>query len=142
MDEALSVDESLSVDEALSADESLQAEADEADSADRRPSRLADVALALLLAVADALALAGVALVMFLIGMSRSEPPGSSPLREGDASAFLLQALVWLVPLALGVSAFVHARLRMPVTAVVQGLFFVAGTVLAVGQARMLLSLG
>ncbi|MFI5680147.1 hypothetical protein [Streptomyces cellulosae] len=54
---------------------------------------------------------------------------------------FLQLAMTWIVPGALAVSSYVHARLRMPITSVVQGLFFVIGTTLAIGQTNMLLSL-
>jgi uncharacterized membrane protein len=107
----------------------------------RRPSRLTDAAVALLLAVADALALAGVAMLMFLVGMSHSEPPVNQPTSDYHVS-FVLLALVWVIPGALAVSAYVHARLRMPITSVVQGLFFIVGTTLAIGETNMLLSLG
>lgn len=106
----------------------------------RRPSRWTDAAVALLLAAADALALAGVALFMFLVAMSHSEPP-SDPSTSSPGVPFFELALVWVVPVALGVSSYVHARLRMPITSVVQGLFFASGAVLAFGQTKMLLSL-
>ncbi|MET9792715.1 DUF6234 family protein [Streptomyces canus] len=105
----------------------------------QRPSRLTDAAVALLLAVADAAALAGVALLMFIVGMSHSGPPGGTPAKSEDVSPLQL-AVVWFVPCALAVSCYVHARLRMPITSVVQGLFCVIGTTLAIGQTNMLLS--
>ncbi|MFI6440250.1 hypothetical protein [Streptomyces sp. NPDC050759] len=105
----------------------------------RRPSRLTDAAVALLLAVADATALAGVALLMFIVGMSHSEPPGHTPARGEDVSPLQL-AVVWFVPCALALSCYVHARLRMPITSAVQGLFCVIGTTLAIGETNMLLS--
>lgn len=109
------------------------------DTGHRRPSWLTDAAVALLLAAADALALAGAALFMFLLGMSRSEPPGDGPASDQHVPFFHL-TLVWVIPAALAVSCYVHARLRMPLTSVVQGLFFVIGAALAVGQTKMLLS--
>ncbi|MFJ8780873.1 MULTISPECIES: hypothetical protein [unclassified Streptomyces] len=105
----------------------------------QRPSRLTDAAVALLLAVADAAALAGVALLMFIVGMSHSGPPGRTPAKSEDVSLLQL-AVVWFIPCALAVSCYVHARLRMPTTTVVQGLFCVIGTTLAIGETNMLLS--
>lgn len=104
-----------------------------------RPSRLTDAAVALLLAVADAAALAGVALLMFIVGMSHSGPPGRTPAKSEDVSPLQL-AVVWFIPCALAVSCYVHTRLRMRITSVVQGLFFVIGTALAIGETNMLLS--
>jgi hypothetical protein len=113
---------------------------DEGTGAERqRPSRLTDAAVALLLAVADAAALAGVALLMFIVGMSRSGPPGGTSATSEDVSPLQL-AVVWFLPCALAVSCYVHARLRMPITSVVQGLFCVIGTTLAIGETNMLLS--
>ncbi|WP_329333681.1 hypothetical protein OG252_03810 [Streptomyces sp. NBC_01352] len=114
---------------------------EETGTAGRRPSRLTDASVALLLAVADAFALAGVALLMFLVGMSHSEPSVGRPT-SGQHVSFLLLALVWVIPGALALSSYVHARLRMPITSVVQGLFFIVGTTLAIGEMNMLLSLG
>lgn len=105
----------------------------------QRPSRLTDAAVALLLAVADAVALAGVALLMFVVGMSHSGPPGSTPAKSEDVSPLQL-VVVWFIPCALAVSCYVHARLRMPITSVVQGLFCAIGTPLAIGETNMLLS--
>ncbi|MDQ1051111.1 hypothetical protein QFZ76_009347 [Streptomyces sp. V4I2] len=95
----------------------------------------------MLLTVADAFALAGVALLMFLVGMSHSEPSVGRPT-SGQHASFLQLALVWVIPGALALSAYIHARLRMPITSVVQGLFFIVGTTLAIGETNMLLSLG
>ncbi|MER6352742.1 hypothetical protein ABT186_13060 [Streptomyces sp. NPDC001634] len=86
----------------------------------------------------DIMALAGMALFMFLAGMSHSEP--SSRPSTGHGVPLLVFALFWVVPGALGVSAFVQARLSMPISATVQGLFFVVGVVLGFGATRMLLS--
>ncbi|MFF7550195.1 hypothetical protein ACFZCU_42215 [Streptomyces canus] len=113
---------------------------DEGTGAERqRPSRLTDAAVALLLAAADAAALAGVTLLMFIVGMSHSGPPGRTPAESEDVSPLQL-AVVWFVPCALAVSCYVHSRLRMPITSVVQGLFCVIGTTLAIGETNMLLS--
>nr|WSZ20423.1 hypothetical protein OH837_47585 [Streptomyces canus] len=89
--------------------------------------------------MADAAALAGVALLMFIVGMSHSGPPGRTPAKSEDVSPLQL-AVVWFIPCALAVSCYVHTRLRMPITSVVQGLFFVIGTALAIGETNMLLS--
>jgi hypothetical protein len=101
---------------------------------------LTDAAVALLLAAADALALAGVALWMFLVGMSHSEP-SADRATSGRAVPLSQLVVVWIIPVALGASSYVHARLRMPITSAVQGLFFVLGATLALGQTKMLLSL-
>ncbi|MGW0336632.1 hypothetical protein ACWD0J_33115 [Streptomyces sp. NPDC003011] len=89
---------------------------------------------------ADAVALAGVVLLMFLLEMSHSGPSVNPPTTS-QGVPFVHLALVWFLPGALGVSSYVHARLRMPITSVVQGLFFVIGTVLAIGATSKLLSL-
>lgn len=115
-------------------------EGESVDARPDRPSRLTDIAVALLLAVADALALAGMSLWMVLGAMAHSEPP-SGPVEPSHGVSFLAVALTWLIPGALAVSTFVHARLRMPVTATVQALFLLVGTVLAVGATNMLVSL-
>jgi|tagenome__1003787_1003787.scaffolds.fasta_scaffold20838691_2 hypothetical protein len=116
------------------------ADEDDGTGAERqRPARLTDAAVALLLAVADATALAGVALLMFIVGMSHTGPPGPMPAKSEGVSPLQL-ALVWFLPCALAVSCHVHARLRMPITSVVQGLFCVIGTTLAIGETNMLLS--
>ncbi|AWW35705.1 hypothetical protein [Streptomyces cadmiisoli] len=89
--------------------------------------------------MADVGALAGIALLMFLVGMSQSDR-SLNPTQSQDVPGVLL-ALVWIIPAALALSCYSHARMRMPITSVVQGLFFVTGTALAIGQTNMLLSL-
>ncbi|MDL5199205.1 hypothetical protein [Streptomyces sp. ALI-76-A] len=90
---------------------------------------------------ADAVALAGVVLMMFLLEMSHSEPSENPSTTDQDVPLIPL-VLVWFVPGALGLSSYVHARLRMPATSVVQGLFCVIGTALAIGATGKLLALG
>ncbi|MFD5574519.1 hypothetical protein [Streptomyces cadmiisoli] len=90
--------------------------------------------------MADVGALAGIALLMFLVGMSQSDRSLNPTTQSQDVPGVLL-ALVWIIPAALALSCYSHARMRMPITSVVQGLFFVAGTALAIGQTNMLLSL-
>ncbi|MCH5677250.1 hypothetical protein [Streptomyces gilvus] len=106
-----------------------------------RPSRLTDIVVALVLGVADAMALAGFALVVFLVGMGSSDQGmgGGTPRHPGVSYSGL--ALAWVLPALLALSTFLHASLRMPVTAVVQGLFFILGTVLALAATNMLLSI-
>ncbi|WP_432044258.1 hypothetical protein [Streptomyces cadmiisoli] len=90
--------------------------------------------------MADVGALAGIALLMFLVGMSQSDRSLNPTTQSQDVPGVLL-ALVWIIPAALALSCYSHARMRMPITSVVQGLFFVTGTALAIGQTNMLLSL-
>lgn len=107
-----------------------------------RPSRLTDIVVALLLAAADALALAGIGLILTLGGMAATmgdAQPGTQRPHPGFSFSGL--ALAWVVPAALAVSTFVHASLRMPVTAVVQGLFLIVGIVLAFAETYMLVSI-
>ena len=47
--------------------------------------------------------------------------------------------MICFVPCALAMSCYVHKRLRMPISSVVQGLF-VIGTTLAIGETKTLLS--
>ncbi|MEV0241659.1 hypothetical protein AB0I06_17250 [Streptomyces sp. NPDC050674] len=105
-----------------------------------RPSRLTDIAVALLLAVADAVIVA-VAVVMFLVvGMGTAQSPYTSRPGHSRDTPLLIWCVVWGVPVVAATGAYVHARLKMPVTAVVQGLFTLACTFLAVVWTRMLLS--
>lgn len=105
------------------------------------PSRLTDVVVALLLAVADALALAGIALIMVLAGLASTGDGLSGTQRPHPGVSFSGLALAWAIPAALAVSTFVHARLRMPIAATVQGLFLIVGIVLALAETNMLLSI-
>lgn len=105
-----------------------------------RPSRLTDIAVALLLLVADAVIVVVAGLLLVAVGLGTAESPRSSPTphtRDTPAVAWLI---IWGAPAVAAAGAFVHARLRMPVTAVVQGLFTLACTFLAIAWTRMLLS--
>lgn len=103
-----------------------------------RPSRLTDIAVALLLAVADALAVRGVGVLMGIFGYSVWEQPQDTSAMSRAISVSV--AAAWVLPVALVVSAFVHARLRMPVTAVVQAVFTVVAALMALGETHLLLS--
>ncbi|MFE7856181.1 hypothetical protein [Streptomyces sp. NPDC057403] len=105
-----------------------------------RPSRLTDIVIALLLATADALAISGIALIMTLAGMVAAGDGMPDGQRPHAGISFSGLALVWMIPAALAISTFVHASLRMPVTAVVQGLFFIVGLALALAETNMLLA--
>ncbi|MDC2957925.1 hypothetical protein PO587_26045 [Streptomyces gilvifuscus] len=106
-----------------------------------RPSRLTDIVVALLLAVADALALAGIGLIMALGGMASMGDGWPEAQRPHPGFSFSGLALAWTIPAALALSTFVHASLRMPVTAVVQGLFLIVGIVLALAETYMLVAI-
>lgn len=106
-----------------------------------RPSRLTDIVVALLLAVADALALAGIGLIMALGGMASMGDGFPEAQRPHPGFSFSGLALAWTIPAALALSTFVHASLRMPVTAVVQGLFLIVGIVLALAETYMLVAI-
>lgn len=114
---------------------------DETAAAAERPSRLTDLVVALVLGVADAMALAGFAIVIVLVGMGNSGDgaSGGAPRHPGFSYSGL--ALAWVLPALLALSTFLHASLRMPVTAVVQGLSFLVATLLALAATNMLLSI-
>ncbi|MFD8305137.1 hypothetical protein ACFV29_22765 [Streptomyces sp. NPDC059690] len=97
--------------------------------------------VALLLAVADALALAGIGLIMALGGMASMGDGIAGAQRPHPGVSFPGLALAWMIPAALALSTFVHASLRMPVTAMVQGLFLIVGIALAFAETNMLLSI-
>ncbi|MFF7892221.1 hypothetical protein ACFZDI_09880 [Streptomyces sp. NPDC007907] len=96
-----------------------------------RPSRLIDVAVAVLLLIADAIIVVVAVTLLVAVGMGRTRSSGAP---------VLTWFVIWGGPAVAAAGAVVHARLRMPVTAVVQGLFTLACTVLAVAWTRMLLS--
>ncbi|KOX02271.1 hypothetical protein ADK65_08895 [Streptomyces sp. NRRL B-1140] len=105
-----------------------------------RPSRLIDVAVALLLLVADAVIVVVAVALHVVVGLSRMHSPDAPSTARSSDIPVLALLVVWGVPAVAAVGAVVHARLRMPVTAVVQGLFTLACTFLAVVWTRMLLS--
>ncbi|MFJ8053521.1 hypothetical protein [Streptomyces luteogriseus] len=105
-----------------------------------RPSRLIDVVVALLLLVADAVIVVVAALLLVAVGMGTAASPHSSRPEHSRGAPVLAWFVIWGVPAVAAVGAFVHARLRMPVTAVVQGLFTLVCVLLAVAWTRMLLS--
>lgn len=104
-----------------------------------RPSRLVDIAVALLLLVADAVIVVVAVILFLVVGLGTAPSPHSPPTARSDVP-FLLWLVVWGFPAVAATSAVVHARLRMPVTAVVQGLFTLACVFLAVVWTRMLLA--
>ncbi|MFI6376075.1 hypothetical protein [Streptomyces sp. NPDC050546] len=105
-----------------------------------RPSRLIDIAVGLLFLVADAVIVAAAALLFFMVGMGSAQSPYSAQPAHSRDVPVLTWLVVWGVPAVAATSAVVHTRLRMPVTAVVQSLFTLVGTLLAVVWTRMLLS--
>ncbi|MFD9936852.1 hypothetical protein ACFWZ6_27390 [Streptomyces massasporeus] len=105
-----------------------------------RPSRLIDVGIALLLLLADAVIVIVAGLLLVAVGMGTSHTPHSSRPVQSRDTPVLAWFVIWGVPIVAAVGAFVHARLRMPVTAVVQGLFTLVCGLLAVAWTRMLLS--
>ncbi|MFF6879860.1 hypothetical protein ACFY9S_31785 [Streptomyces sp. NPDC012474] len=105
-----------------------------------RPSRLTDIAVALLLLVADAVIVVVAGLLLVAVGMGTAPSPHSSSASHTRDTPPVTWLIVWGGPVLAAAGAFVHARLRMPVTAVVQGLFTLACVLLAVAWTRMLLS--
>ncbi|MEU3891533.1 hypothetical protein [Streptomyces sp. NPDC029041] len=105
-----------------------------------RPSRLIDVTVALLLLIADAVIVVVGGVLLFMVGMGRSEPPSSPPAERSSGTPVLAWLVIWGVPAVAAAGAVVHARLRMPVTAAVQSLFTLVCVLLAVAWTRMLLS--
>lgn len=105
-----------------------------------RPSRLIDVGVAVLLLVADAVIVVVAGLLLVAVGLGTAPSPDSSRRVHSRDTPVLAWVVIWGVPVVAAVGAFVYARLRMPVTAVVQGLFTVVCGLLAVAWTRMLLS--
>ncbi|MFF7731415.1 MULTISPECIES: hypothetical protein [unclassified Streptomyces] len=105
-----------------------------------RPSRLVDIGVALLLLVADAVIVVVGAVLLLAVGLGTAPAPHSSRPEQSRDTPVLAWFVIWGVPVVAAVGAFVHARLRMPVTAVVQGLFTLVCGLLAVAWTRMLLS--
>ena len=105
-----------------------------------RPSRLTDIAVALLLLVADAVIVVVAGVLLFAVGMGTAPSPRSSPSAHSRDTPPVTWLIIWGAPALAAAGAFVHARLRMPVTAVVQGVFTLTCLVLAVAWTRMLLS--
>ncbi|GAA2294402.1 hypothetical protein GCM10010234_40070 [Streptomyces hawaiiensis] len=105
-----------------------------------RPSRLIDIAVALLLLVADAVIVVVAAVLLVMVGLSTVHPPNAPSTAPSTDASILTWLVVWGVPAVGAAGTVVHARLRMPVTAVVQGLFTLACTFLAFAWTRTLLS--
>ncbi|MFH9589756.1 hypothetical protein ACH4MW_35495 [Streptomyces luteogriseus] len=105
-----------------------------------RPSRLIDVSVALLLLVADAVIVVVAALLLVAVGLGTAPSPRHPRPEHSRDTPVLAWFVIWGVPAVAAVGAFVHARLRMPVTAVVQGLFTLVCVLLAIAWTRMLLS--
>lgn len=94
----------------------------------------------MLLLVADAVIVVVAGLLLVAVGLGTAPSPDSSRRVHSRDTPVLVWVVIWGVPVVAAVGAFVYARLRMPVTAVVQGLFTVACGLLAVAWTRMLLS--
>ncbi|MGC9544550.1 hypothetical protein [Streptomyces sp. UG1] len=105
-----------------------------------RPSWLIDIVVALLLMIADAVVVVGGAMVLVMVGMGITQEPHPSAAVHSRDVPVLVWLAIWGIPAVAATSAVVHARLRMPVTAVIQTLFTLACTILAVIGTRMLLS--
>ncbi|MFE0477846.1 hypothetical protein ACFW2V_40260 [Streptomyces sp. NPDC058947] len=105
-----------------------------------RPSRLVDIVVAVLLLVADAVIVVVATLLFLMVGLGTAQPPPSAARAHSRDVPVLIWLVVWGLPAVAAAGAVVHARLRMPVTAVVQSLFTLACTFLAVIWTRMLLS--
>ncbi|MGW7496646.1 hypothetical protein ACWGKA_20410 [Streptomyces luteogriseus] len=105
-----------------------------------RPSRLIDVAVALLLLAADAVIVVVAALLLVAVGMGTAPSPRHPRPEHSRDTPVLAWFVIWGVVAVAALGAFVHARLRMPVTAVVQGLFTLVCVLLAIAWTRMLLS--
>ncbi|WP_432119792.1 hypothetical protein [Streptomyces sp. bgisy032] len=116
------------------------AETPTAHQARERPSRLIDIAVALLLLVADAVILVVGAMLSMAVGLGTAPSPHSSPTTHDRDVSPLMWLVIWGFPAVAVISSVVHARLRMPVTAVVQGLFTLACAFLAMVWTRMLMS--
>lgn len=105
-----------------------------------RPSWLIDIMVALLLLIADAVIVVVAAMVLVMVGMGSTQAPHPSATVHSRDVPVLAWLAIWGVPAVAATSAVVHARLRMPVTAVVQTLFTLACTILAMVGTRILLS--
>ncbi|MFF8670033.1 hypothetical protein [Streptomyces sp. NPDC015242] len=105
-----------------------------------RPSRLVDISVALLLLVADAVIVVVDVLLFVMVGMGRAPSPHSPPTASARDVPVVTWLVVWGLPALAATGAVVHARLRMPFTAVTQGLFTLACVLLAVVWTRMLLA--
>ncbi|MFH9065775.1 hypothetical protein ACH4GM_31915 [Streptomyces coeruleorubidus] len=105
-----------------------------------RPSRLIDIAVALVFLVADVVIVVVAALLFVMVGMGSAKPSNPSATVRSHDVPVLTWLVVWGVPALAVTGAVVHARLRMPVSALIQSLFALASTFLAVIWTRMLLS--
>ncbi|MFJ8593410.1 hypothetical protein [Streptomyces sp. NPDC093598] len=105
-----------------------------------RPSRLIDVVVALLLLVADAVIIVTAAILFVVVGMGSAESAHSPATMHTRDVPVLTWLVIWGIPAVAATGAVVHARLRMPVTAVVQSLFTLTCALMAVMWTRMLLS--
>lgn len=102
-----------------------------------RPSLLVDIAAALLFLAADAVIVVVAAMLFVMVGMGIAH---SSTTPHSRDVPVLIWLAVWGIPAVAATHAVVHARLRMPFSAVVQSLFALVCTFLAVLWTRMLLS--
>jgi hypothetical protein len=105
-----------------------------------RPSRLIDIMVALLFLVADSIIVVVAGMLFVMVGMGSGQPQHPSATAHSRDVPVLMWLAVWGLPSVAVTSAVVHARLRMPVSAVVQSLFALACAFLAVIWTRMLLS--
>ncbi|MEV5355727.1 hypothetical protein AB0N88_13765 [Streptomyces sp. NPDC093516] len=103
-----------------------------------RPSRLVDITVALLLLAADAVIVVVAVMLSVAVGLGTAPSPHASPTAHSRDVSVVVWLVVWGFPVVAATGAVVHARLRMPVTAVVQGLFTLVCVFLAVIWTRML----
>lgn len=98
------------------------------------PSWILDLAVALLFLIVDTVIVKTAAYLLTVLGYGVM----TSATHSGDVPA-LTWLTIWGVPAVAAASAVTHGLLRMPITCVVQSLFTLACTILAVNGTRMLL---
>ncbi|MDW8804288.1 hypothetical protein P1P68_05655 [Streptomyces scabiei] len=99
-----------------------------------RPSWMLGLAVALLFLIVDAVIVRTAGYLLMVLGHGIT----ASATYSGDVPA-LMWLIIWGVPAVAAARAVTHGLLRIPITCVVQGLFTLACTILAVNGTRMLL---
>ncbi|MBP5889060.1 hypothetical protein [Streptomyces scabiei] len=100
----------------------------------RRRSWPLDLAVALLFLIMDTVIVMTAGYLLMVLGHGIT----ASATHSGDVPV-LTWLIVWGVPAVGAASAVTHGLLRMPISCVVQGLFTLACTILAVNGTRMIL---
>jgi hypothetical protein len=93
-----------------------------------------DLAVALLFLIMDTVIVMTAGYLLMVLGhgiMASAMRPGEVPV--------LTWLVIWGVPAVAAAGTVTHGLLRMPITCVVQGLFTLACTILAVNGTRMIL---